>query len=41
MARGSKVDTLTLPLDEDDESDLEFEKVLNGFGKRQLRKSCF
>jgi hypothetical protein len=34
MARGSKVDTPTPPLDDDSESDLEFEKMINGLGKK-------
>jgi hypothetical protein len=34
MGRGSKVDSQTMPLDEDDESDVEFEKMVNGFGKK-------
>jgi hypothetical protein len=41
MARGSKVDTLTSPLDDDSESDFDFEKMITSFGKRQQRKSCF
>jgi hypothetical protein len=41
MARGSKVDTPTLPLDDDSESDLEFEKMINGFGKKATKKIKF
>jgi hypothetical protein len=38
MARGSKVDTPTPPLDDDSESDLEFEKMINGFGKKATKR---
>jgi hypothetical protein len=33
MARGSKVDTPTPPLDDDSESDFDFEKMITSFGK--------
>jgi speckle-type POZ protein len=39
--RGSKVDTATLPLDDDSESDLEFKKMINGFGKKATKKKMF
>jgi hypothetical protein len=32
MSRGSKVDSQTLPLDDDNDSDVEFDKMVNGFG---------
>jgi hypothetical protein len=38
IARGSKVDTPTLPLDYDSESDLEFEKMINRFGKKATKR---
>jgi hypothetical protein len=41
MARGSKVDTPTPPLDDDSKSDLEFEKMINDFGKKATKKSYF
>jgi speckle-type POZ protein len=41
MTRGSKVDTPTPPLDDDSESDLEFEKMINGFGKKATMKIIF
>jgi hypothetical protein len=41
MARGSKVDTPTPPLDDDSESDLEFEKMINSFGKKATNKIMF
>jgi hypothetical protein len=34
MARGSKVDTPTPPLDDDSESDFDFEKMITSFGKK-------
>jgi hypothetical protein len=41
MARSSKVDTPTPPLDDDSESDLEFEKMINSFGKKATKKIMF
>jgi hypothetical protein len=41
MARGSKVDTPTPPLDNDSESDLDFEKMINSFGKKATKKIMF
>jgi speckle-type POZ protein len=41
MARGSKVDTPTPPLDDDSENDLEFEKIINSFGKKATKKIMF
>jgi hypothetical protein len=42
MVRGSKVDTPTPPLDDDSESDFDFEKKWSlALVKGQLRKSCF
>jgi hypothetical protein len=41
MARGSKVDTPTPALDDDSESDLEFEKMINSFGKKATKKIMF
>jgi hypothetical protein len=41
MARGSKVDTPTPPLDNDSESDLDFEKMINRFGKKATKKIMF
>jgi hypothetical protein len=41
MARGSKVDTPTPPLDDDSESDLKFEKMINDFGKKATKKIMF
>jgi speckle-type POZ protein len=40
MARGSKVDTPTPALDDDSESDLEFEKMI-GFSKKATKKIMF
>jgi speckle-type POZ protein len=34
MARGSKVDTPILPLDDDSERDFDFEKMITSFGKK-------
>jgi hypothetical protein len=36
MARCSKVDTPTPPLDDDSENDLDFEKMINNFGKQRI-----
>jgi hypothetical protein len=36
MARGSMVDTPTPPLDDDSESDFDFEKMITSFGKKVL-----
>jgi hypothetical protein len=41
MARGSKVDTPTPPLDDDSENDLDFEKIINSFGKKATKKIMF
>jgi hypothetical protein len=41
MARGSKVDTPTPPLDDDSENDLDFEKMINSFGKKATKKMMF
>jgi hypothetical protein len=41
MARGSKVDTPTPPLDDDSENDLDFEKMINTFGKKATKKIIF
>jgi speckle-type POZ protein len=41
MARGSKVDTPTPPLDGDSENDLDFEKMINSFGKKTTKKIMF
>jgi hypothetical protein len=41
MARGCKVDTPTLPLDDDSENDLDFEKMINSFGKKATEKIMF
>jgi hypothetical protein len=38
MARGSKVDTPTPPLDDDSENDLDFEKMITSFGKKTTKK---
>jgi hypothetical protein len=38
MARSSKVDIPTPPLDDDSESDLEFEKMINSFGKNATKR---
>jgi hypothetical protein len=38
MARGSKVDTPTPPLDDDSENDLDFEKMITSFGKKATKK---
>jgi hypothetical protein len=40
-ARGSKVDTSTLPLDDDSESDFDFEKMVTIFGKKATKKIMF
>jgi hypothetical protein len=41
MDRGSKVDTLTLPLDDVSENDLDFEKMITSFGKKATKKIMF
>jgi speckle-type POZ protein len=41
MASGSKGDIPTPPLDDDSESDLEFEKMTNSFGKKATKKIMF
>jgi hypothetical protein len=41
MARGSKVDTPTPPLDDDSENDLDLEKMINSFGKKATKKIMF
>jgi speckle-type POZ protein len=41
MARGSKVDTPTPPLDDDSESDFDFEKMITSFGKKATKKIMF
>jgi hypothetical protein len=41
MARGSKVDTPTPPLDDDSENDLDFENIFNSFGKKETKKIMF
>jgi hypothetical protein len=41
MARGSKVDTPTPPLDDDNESDFDFEKMITSFGKKATKKIMF
>jgi hypothetical protein len=41
MARGSKVDTPTPPLDDDSENDLDFKKMINIFGKKTTKKIMF
>jgi hypothetical protein len=41
MARGSKVDTPTPPLDDDSENDLDFEKMIDSFGKKATKKIIF
>jgi hypothetical protein len=41
MARGSKVDTPTPPLDDDSENDLDFEKMITSFGKKATKKIMF
>jgi speckle-type POZ protein len=41
MARGSKVDTPTPPLDDDSENDLDFEKMITCFGKKTTKKIMF
>jgi hypothetical protein len=38
MARGSKVNTPTPPLDDDSESDFDFEKMITSFGKKATKK---
>jgi hypothetical protein len=38
MARGSKVDTPTPPLDDDSENDFDFEKMITSFGKKATKK---
>jgi speckle-type POZ protein len=41
MARGSKVYTPTPPLDDDSESDFDFEKMITSFGKKATKKIMF
>jgi hypothetical protein len=42
MSRGSKVDPQTSPLDDDDDSDVEFEKKMeNGFGKKATKRIMY
>jgi hypothetical protein len=41
MARGFKVDTPTPPLDDDSESDFDFEKMITSFGKKATKKIRF
>jgi hypothetical protein len=41
MARGPKVDTPTPPLDDDSESGVEFELIINSFGKKATKKIMF
>jgi hypothetical protein len=41
MARGSKVDIPTPPLDDESESDFDFGKMITSFGKKATKKSCF
>jgi hypothetical protein len=41
MARGSKVDTPTSPLDDDSESEFDFEKMITSFGKKTTKKIMF
>jgi hypothetical protein len=41
MARGSKVDTPTPPLDDDSENDFDFEKMITSFGKKATKKIMF
>jgi hypothetical protein len=41
MARGSKVDTPTPPLDDDSESNFDFEKMITSFGKKATKKIMF
>jgi hypothetical protein len=41
MARGSKVDSPTLTLDDDSQSDFDFEKMITSFGKKATKKIMF
>jgi hypothetical protein len=41
MARGSKVDTPTPPLDDDSENDFDIEKMITSFGKKETKKIMF
>jgi hypothetical protein len=41
MVRGSKVDSQTLPLDDDNDIDVEFEKMVNGFGKKAIKRIVY
>jgi hypothetical protein len=41
VARGSKVNTPTPPLNDYSESDLEFEKMINSFGKKATKRIIF
>jgi hypothetical protein len=41
LARGSKVHTPTPPLDDDSESNFDFEKMITSFGKKAIKKIMF
>jgi hypothetical protein len=41
MARGSKVDIPTPPLDDESESDFDFGKMITSFGKKATKKIMF